>query len=105
MNALRQAGCGNIFSEKMTGSRMVRPASDELLDYIRSGDTIVATELSRMTRSLLHLLETVRVLERREVNLLALRENIDATSATGGCLLSMMRAGRCSRRRPRSRLS
>lgn len=70
-----------------------------------SGDTIGVTELSRMTRSLLHLLETVRVLERREVNLLALRENIDATSATGGCLLSMMRAGRCSRRRPRSRLS
>jgi hypothetical protein len=35
MDALRQAGCGNIFSEKMTGSRMVRPASDELVDYVQ----------------------------------------------------------------------
>lgn len=91
-DALQQAGCGKIFSEKMTGSRMDRPAWEQILEYVRPGDTIVVTELSRMTRSLLHLLETVKTLEERGVNLLSLRENIDTTTATGRCFLSMMGA-------------
>jgi hypothetical protein len=45
-----------------------------------------------MTRSLLDLLETAKVLSRRKVNLVSLRENIDTTTATGRCFLSMMGA-------------
>jgi len=37
--------------------------------YVRPADTLVVTELSRMTRSLLNLLETVKLLEQRQVNL------------------------------------
>lgn len=92
MDALQQAGCGKIFSEKMTGSRMDRPAWDQVLEYVRPGDTLVVTELSRMTRSLLDLLETVKTLEQRQVNLVSLRENIDTTTATGRCFLAMMGA-------------
>lgn len=94
MDALQQAGCGKIFSEKMTGSRMDRPAWDQVLEYVRAGDTLVVTELRRMTRSLLDLLETTKALEQRQVNLVSLRENIDTTTATGRCFLSMM--GGCS---------
>ena len=59
----------------------------------RPADTLlVVTELSRMTRSLLNLLETVKLLEQRQVNLVSLRENIDTRTATGRCFLSMMGA-------------
>lgn len=92
MDALQQAGCDKIFSEKMTGSRMDRPAWNLFLEYVRSGDTLVVTELSRMTRSLLDLLETAKILEQRQVNLVSLRENIDTSTATGRCFLSMMGA-------------
>lgn len=92
MDALQNAGCGKIFSEKMTGSRMERPAWDQVLEYIRPGDMLVVTELSRMTRSLLDLLETAKALEQRQVNLVSLRENIDTTTASGRCFLSMMGA-------------
>jgi len=92
MDALQQAGCDKIFSEKMTGSRMDRPAWNQFLEYVRSGDTLVVAELSRMTRSLLDLLETAKVLEERKVNLVSLRENIDTSTATGRCFLSMMGA-------------
>lgn len=71
---------------------MGRPAWNQFLEYIRSGDTLVVTELSRMTRSLLDLLETAKVLEQRQINLLSLRENIDTSTATGRCFLSMMGA-------------
>ena len=92
LDALQQAGCAKVFTDTMTGSRMDRPGWDRLLEYVRPGDTLVVTELSRMTRSLLDLLETSKILEQRHVNVVSLRENIDTTSATGRCFLAMMGA-------------
>jgi len=62
------------------------------MEYLRPEDTLVVTELSRMARSLLDLLATAKVLEQRQVHLVSLRENIDTTSTTGRCFLSMMGA-------------
>lgn len=59
IDALQKAGCGKIFSDKMTGSHMDRPGWDQLLEYTRPGDTLVVSELSRMTRSLMDLLTAV----------------------------------------------
>jgi DNA invertase Pin-like site-specific DNA recombinase len=92
LDALQKAGCQKIFSDKMTGSRMDRPGWDQLIDYVRVNDVIVVTELSRMTRSLMHLLETVQLLDEKKINLVSLRENIDTSTATGRCFLSMMGA-------------
>ena len=92
LDALQKAGCGKIFTDKMTGSRLDRPGWDEMMAYVRPGDTLVVTELSRMTRSLLDLLETAKALEQRKIDLVSLRESIDTTSATGRCFLSMMGA-------------
>jgi DNA invertase Pin-like site-specific DNA recombinase len=92
LDALQKAGCKKTFSDKMTGSRMDRPGWDQLMEYARPGDALVVTELSRMTRSLIHLLETAQLLEQKQVNLVSLRENIDTSTATGRCFLSMMGA-------------
>jgi DNA invertase Pin-like site-specific DNA recombinase len=92
IDALQKAGCGKIFTDKMTGSHMDRPGWDQLLEYARPDDTLVVSELSRMTRSLMDLLTTAKVLEQRQINLVSLRENIDTTTATGRCFLSMMGA-------------
>jgi DNA invertase Pin-like site-specific DNA recombinase len=56
---------------------------------VRPGDTVVITELSRMTRSLVHLLEVVRDFEQREIELISLREHIDTSTATGRCFLAI----------------
>ena len=92
LDALKQAGCGKIFADKMTGSRIDRPGWDSLMVYVRPGDTLVVTELSRMPRSLLNFLETIRLLEERQVDLVSLRENIDTRTANGRSFLSMMGA-------------
>ena len=60
--------------------------------YIRSGDVLVITELSRMSRSLSHLLEIIEDLKVRQVALKSLRENIHTFSATGRAFLSIMGA-------------
>jgi DNA invertase Pin-like site-specific DNA recombinase len=92
IDALKAAGCKKIFTDKITGSRMDRPGWDQLMEYVRPGDVLVVAELSRMTRSLMHLLETAQALECKQVNLVSLRENIDTSTATGRCFLSMMGA-------------
>jgi DNA invertase Pin-like site-specific DNA recombinase len=88
----KKVGCKKTFSDKMTGSRMNRPGRDQFIEYVRPGDTLVVPELSRMTRSLTHLRETAQLLEKRQVSLVSLRENIDTSTATGHCFLSMMGA-------------
>ena len=90
MDALQQVGCTRIFTDKNSGAKSSRPGWEELLAYIRPGDTLVITELSRMTRSLVHLLEIVQELEKRHVELKSLRENIDTSTATGRGFLSIM---------------
>ena len=50
----------------------------------------MVTELSRMSRSLMHLLEVVQTFEHQGIELVSLRENIDTSTATGRGFLAMM---------------
>lgn len=92
MDAINKQHCQKIFTDKATGSRMDRPGWDNLMEYLRPGDTLIITELSRMTRSLTHLLETIQTLENKGIRLVSLQENIDTTTITGRCFLSIMGA-------------
>jgi len=89
-DALQQAGCHKIFSDCVSGSKADRPGWEQLRAYVRPGDNVVMTELSRMSRSLMHLLEVVREFETQGIALLSLRENIDTSSATGRGFLAIM---------------
>jgi DNA invertase Pin-like site-specific DNA recombinase len=92
LDALQQAGCGQMFSDQVSGTTADRPGWERLLAYVRPGDTVIVTELSRMTRSLVHLLEVMALFEHRTIALISLREHIDTATATGRCFLAMMGA-------------
>ena len=92
IDTLKEAGCTKIYSDKVSGSSLDRPGWAEFMSYIRRQDTLVITELSRMSCSALHLLQTVKELELKEVELVSLRENIDTTTPTGRCFLALMGA-------------
>ncbi len=90
LDALQNVGCSRIFTDKVSGIQDRRPEWEKLLDYARAGDTLVVTELSRMTRSLTQLLQLVKDLEERQINIQSLRENIDTTTATGRAFIHLM---------------
>lgn len=92
LDLLKSAGCENVFEDKASGVKESRPAWDRLLEFLRPGDTVVVAELSRMTRSLMHLLSLVKEFEERGVQIQSLRENIDTTSATGRAFISILGA-------------
>lgn len=92
LDALAQAGCLKTFTDQVSGTTVLRPGWEQLMAYVRPGDIVVVTELSRMSRSLAHLLEVVRTFEAQGIELVSLREHIDTATATGRCFLAMMGA-------------
>jgi DNA invertase Pin-like site-specific DNA recombinase len=92
LDVLGQAGCIKMFTDHGSGTTALRPGWEQLLAYVRPGDTVVITELSRMSRSLPHLLEVVRTFAQQGIELISLREHIDTSTATGRCFLAIMGA-------------
>ena len=60
------------------------------LDFIREGDTLVVTKLDRLARSIGHLSEITRTLERKKANLSVLAMGLDTTNATGRLMLNVI---------------
>ena len=86
LKALKEAGCEELFEEIASGAKTTRPKLEEALKYSRKGDTIVVWKLDRLGRSLKHLIETLQILERKEVEFKSLTEGMD-TKTPGGRLL------------------
>jgi DNA invertase Pin-like site-specific DNA recombinase len=62
------------------------------MEYVREGDTLVVTRLDRLARSTLHLCQIAEELQRKQVNLEVLDQNIDTSDATGRLLFNMLSA-------------
>jgi DNA invertase Pin-like site-specific DNA recombinase len=83
---LAKAGCEKIFTDTASGSVAERPGLTEVLNFARSGDTLVVWRLDRLGRSLRHLIETVAVLQERGIHFRSLQEQIN-TATSGGKLV------------------
>lgn len=80
---LKEAGAIKVFTDIKSGRTMDRPGLAELLAYARAGDTLAIVRLDRLGRSLAELLEAVKLLRERQIDLLSLEEKIDTSSAAG----------------------
>lgn len=83
IDALTEAGCSKIYTDKISGSRSDRPELAKALDYVRTGDTLAVWRLDRLGRSVRHLIEVVNDFESRGIGFKSLQETIDTTSSTG----------------------
>jgi DNA invertase Pin-like site-specific DNA recombinase len=90
IDALKEARCENIFTEKITGTKKERPELQKLLDQLRKDDIMVITDLTRLSRSTKDLLELVGKLQEIGVGLKSLKEQwLDTSSAHGKLLLTI----------------
>src|SRR5918995_4230730 len=83
LDALKAAGCGKIYEETASGAKAERPVLEDVLSYLRKGDTLVVWRLDRLGRSLPHLIETVAALAARGIGFKSLTEQIDTTTPGG----------------------
>jgi DNA invertase Pin-like site-specific DNA recombinase len=83
LDALKEAGCEKLFTEKASGAQRDRPQLAAALEYMRGGDTLVVWKLDRLARSLKQLIETVEGLGEKGMGLRSLTEAIDTTTSGG----------------------
>jgi DNA invertase Pin-like site-specific DNA recombinase len=82
-DALEKAGCEQIFTDRVSGTKDNRPGLTVALSHLRSGDTLVVWRLDRLGRSLRHLIDTVTTLQERGIGFKSLQEAIDTTTSGG----------------------
>lgn len=85
-DALKSAGCEEIYTDVISGVKSQRPGLDKALSFAREGDTIVVWKLDRLGRSIQHLIQTITSLMDKKIGFKSLQENID-TSTSGGKLI------------------
>lgn len=82
-DALQKAGCDKVYSDQLSGASAERPGLATVFEVVRPGDTLVIWRLDRLGRSLKQLIALVEKLDKREVGLKSLQENIDTTTSGG----------------------
>ena len=81
-----------IFVDVMSGKNAKRPQLEEMLSYIRSGDTLIVESFSRLGRSLRDLLDIIEHLEKKNVILHSQKEGICTDSASGRLQIAIFAA-------------
>jgi DNA invertase Pin-like site-specific DNA recombinase len=92
LDALQEAGCDKVFTEKASGAQRDRPQLQAALEYMRDKDTLVVWKLDRLARSLKQLIETVEALGERGIGLRSLTESLDTTTSGGKLVFHLFAA-------------
>jgi DNA invertase Pin-like site-specific DNA recombinase len=89
--ALKAAGCEMIREEKVSGaSREGRKELQILMDFMRSGDTLIVTKLDRLARSTVDMLTIIQELGDKGVGFKSLAEPwADTTSPAGKLIITV----------------
>lgn len=85
-DALKNAGCEEIYTDVISGIKSKRPGLEETLSRLREGDTLIVWKLDRLGRSIQHLIQTIKDLQDKKISFKSLQENID-TETSGGKLI------------------
>lgn len=83
IDALRRAGCDQIFEDVVTGASRKRPGLARALGQVNAGDKLIVWKLDRLGRDFRHLNEIADQLQGRGAHFLSISEGIDTSSTVG----------------------
>ena len=92
LEALKKYDIEKWYTEKVSGKDTNRPKLQEMLDFVREGDTVYIHDFSRLARSTKDLLEILEELTAKGVTLISNKENLDTGTATGKLMLTEIAA-------------
>jgi DNA invertase Pin-like site-specific DNA recombinase len=90
LDALRQAGCERVFTDKASAVKTHRPGLSEARSHVRKGDVLVVWKLDRLGRSVKGLVDLVGELAEEGVQFRSLTNGIDTTTPHGRFFFHMM---------------
>lgn len=71
---------------------MERPQLKEILGFVRTGDVVIVESISRLARNTRDLLTIIDELNKKEVQFISLKENIDTNTPSGKFMLTVFGA-------------
>ncbi len=89
---MKELGVDEIYIDKISGKNTNRPQLKAMLEYVRCGDTVIVSEISRFARNTKDLLELVEMLTDKGVEFVSKKEAIDTTTPTGKFMLTIFGA-------------
>jgi Site-specific recombinases, DNA invertase Pin homologs len=90
IDQLKEVGCKKIFEEKISGIKSDRHQLEKLLEHLREGDTIIITELTRLSRSTKDLFRLIDDIEKKGANIKSLKESwLDTTTPQGKLMFTI----------------
>ena len=92
LEALEKYNIDKWFIDKVSGKNTNRPKLQEMMEFVREGDTVYIHDFSRLARSTKDLLDLTEKLQFKKVHLVSNKENIDTSTATGKLMLTMIGA-------------
>ena len=90
--AMQNKNIDKYFVDKCSGKDTNRPQLQEMLAYVREGDTVYIHEFSRLARNTADLLKIVEYLTDKGVTLISNKENLDTSTSTGKLMLTIIGA-------------
>ena len=92
IEALEKFNIEKWFKEKVSGKNTDRAELKNMIEFARDGDTIYVLDFSRLARSTIDLLSLVDQLNKKNIHLVSIKENVDSSTPTGKLMLTMIGA-------------
>lgn len=92
LDALKQAGCEQVYDEVASGGKTDRPVLNDVITRLRSGDCLIVTKLDRVARSLPHLITLMAEFKDQGIAFQSLTEDINTQTPGGKLLFHIMGA-------------
>lgn len=90
--ALEEYKIERWYEEKQSGKDTERPRLQEMLDFVREGDTVYIVSFDRLARSVADLLQITDYLKKKKVHLVSVKEKIDSSTPNGRLMLTVIGA-------------
>jgi len=86
---MQELGAEKVFTDKVSGKNTARRQLQEMLRFVREGDTVIVESYSRLARSTRDLLDIVETLQSKGVEFISKKEAIDTSTAAGRLMLTI----------------
>jgi DNA invertase Pin-like site-specific DNA recombinase len=88
----KEINADKIYIDKASGKNTERVQLKEMLNFVRDGDTVICSDISRIARNTKDLLNIVEELNRKNVDFISIKENIDTATPQGKFMLTVFGA-------------
>lgn len=89
---MRSLGVEKVYIDRLSGKDTDRPQLQEMMGYVREGDSVTVESISRFARNTKDLLELTEQLSNKRVQFISQKEDIDTDTPAGKFMLTVFGA-------------